>query len=222
MRRERCPGKWVDKGVDGVFVFACALAIAVAAASVAGGLSGCIRVSPHFEVVDCVERFHGCRRGRRLLDGQDLTVDRPGWERAIEAVAPAWSRWRRLMSSDRETGHFVRIVSETGAAFGVGVSVTGGGAIDFDNQTKRGRRQRQAPSQQERRIAEYGSSSWCGSKESGSLTSTGRLPRSELHLRHRSSLEIGTGVNLVARRSRVGTKALIATGRDRLIGGDAR
>lgn len=137
MRRERCPGKRVDKGVDGVFVFACALAIAVAAASVAGGLSGCIRVSPHFEVVDCVERFMDAAAAGDFWTVKDLTVDRPeGWERAIEAVAPAWSRWETVdveRSGDRA---LVRIVSETGAsAFGVGVSVTGGGAIDFDNQT---------------------------------------------------------------------------------------
>lgn len=71
-----------------VLVVAMTVAVAVSAAS---SLSGCIRVSPHFEIVDCVDRFLDAASAGDLSAVKALTLGRPdGWERALGAVAPAW------------------------------------------------------------------------------------------------------------------------------------
>ncbi len=114
MRRECCLGK----GVDGGFRLACGLAIAMAVAvSVVGGLSGCIRVSPYFEIEHCVDRFIDAAVAGDLWAVRELTVERPeGWERAIEAVASAWSS-SEIVDAERSGDRaLVRVVSEARAS----------------------------------------------------------------------------------------------------------
>jgi hypothetical protein len=113
MRRKWCR----RRGVDRAFRLVCGLAITVAVTASVGGLSGCIRVSPHLEIEDCVDRFIDAAVAGDFWAVRELTVDRPeGWEKAIEAVAHAWSSFEIAdveRSGDRA---LVRIVSEAAAS----------------------------------------------------------------------------------------------------------
>lgn len=117
MRRQCCLGK----GTDSAFRLACGLAVAMVVAASAGGvLSGCIRVSPYYEIEDCVSRFIDAAVAGDFWAVRELTADRPeGWERAIEAIAPAWYSPEIVdveRSGDRA---LVRVVSE-GRASSIG------------------------------------------------------------------------------------------------------
>lgn len=117
MRRQCCLGK----GTDSAFRLACGLAVVAAlAASVVGSLSGCIRVSPYYEIEDCVSRFIDAVVAGDFWAVRELTADRPeGWERAIEAIAPAW--YSPEIADVERSGDraLVRVVSE-GRASSIG------------------------------------------------------------------------------------------------------
>lgn len=54
-------------------------------------LTGCITVSPHFEVVDRADQFIEAASAGDFSAVRELTLGWPdGWERALEVVAPAW------------------------------------------------------------------------------------------------------------------------------------
>ena len=111
MRRKWCR----RRGVDRAFRLVCGLAITVAVTASVGGLSGCIRVSPHLEIEDCVDRFIDAAVAGDFWAVRELTVDRPEAGETIEAVAHAWSSFE-IADAERSGDRALLHVSEAAAS----------------------------------------------------------------------------------------------------------